>query len=279
MKRLLCMLLLSVPLLVSAAPMTNDDIIRMVRSGLGDDTVVQAVNAADSAFDTSPDGLVKLRQMGVSDKIIQQMMAKKSVVPAAASPVAPAHARPMTNDDVIRMVKSGLGESTVLQAINAAEPGFDTSPDGLIKLKEGGVSDKVIQQVMARKSGAPAVAAAAAPPPPQTCPECGTVTGIKEVKKSGSASGVGALTGAVVGGGLGYAVGGHDHRTAGTLIGAGGGALAGNMIEKRAKSGKTFKIDVRFDNGTTQTFRYDSHPGWNTGSRVRVVNGQLTTLY
>lgn len=200
-----------------------------------------------------------------------------------------AAAAPMTNDDVIKLLKAGLSEETVLQAIQGAEPRFDTSPDGLVRLKQGGVSDKVIQQVMAKQSGAPAPAlaplpaqappvAAAPPPTPQPCADCGTVTSIKEVKKKGSASGVGALTGAVIGGGLGYAVGGSGHRTAGTLIGAGGGALAGNMIEKNAKSGYTYKIEVRLDNGTTQTFRYDSHPGWTTGSRVRIVNGQLTTL-
>ncbi|MNC88955.1 Glycine zipper 2TM domain protein [compost metagenome] len=98
------------------------------------------------------------------------------------------------------------------------------------------------------------------------------------MKKKGSSSGMGALTGALIGGGVGYAVGGKGHRTAGTLVGAGGGALAGNYIEKNASAGKEFRIDVRLDNGTEQTYRYDSHPGWTTGSRVRIVNGHLTTL-
>jgi outer membrane lipoprotein SlyB len=208
----------------------------------------------------------------------------------------PLSAVAMGNEDVIKMVKGGLSESTVLQVIGSAEPGFDTSADGLIKLKQGGVSDKIIQQVIARQAAAPAAAATpglaplpaqtapvqpaagAAPPPPQTCPDCGTIANIKEVKKKGTSSGMGAVTGALIGGGLGYAVGGSGHRTAGTLIGAGGGALAGNYIEKSASAGKTFKIEVRFDNGTTQTFHYDSHPSWNIGSRVKLVNGQLMTL-
>ena len=67
-------------------------------------------------------------------------------------------AAPMTNDDVIKMVKGGLGEATVIQAIDAADPGFDTSPDGLVKLKQGGVSDNVIQRIMAC-SGARSAAA------------------------------------------------------------------------------------------------------------------------
>ena len=81
-----------------------------------------------------------------------------------ALPLA-AVAAPMTNDDVIKMVKGGLGEATVIQAIDGAEPGFDTSPDGLVKLKQGGVSDNVIQRILAKKGAA-------------ACKECGTVTGI-----------------------------------------------------------------------------------------------------
>jgi outer membrane lipoprotein SlyB len=219
-------------------------------------------------------------------------MRKLLVALLLATPLA-ALGEPMTNDDVIKLVRSGLGEETVLQAIQRAEPRFDTSTDGLVRLKQGGASDRIIQQVMAKQSGAPAAVpglaplpaqaapaqpVAATPPPQQTCPDCGTITNIKEVKKKGSASGGGALAGALIGGGLGYAVGGRGHRTAGTLVGAGGGALAGNYIEKNASAGREFRIDVRLDNGMQQTYRYDSMPNWNVGTRVRVVNGQLTSI-
>jgi outer membrane lipoprotein SlyB len=195
-----------------------------------------------------------------------------------AVPLA-ALAAPMTNDDVIKMVKGGLGEATVLQAIEAAEAGFDTSPDGLVKLKQGGVSDHVIQRIIARKGAAPAAvpapAAAAAPP---VCKECGTITGIREITKPGHASGVGAVAGGVLGGVLGRSIGGRDHRTAGTVVGAAGGAVAGHMIEKKAKEGKTWEIGVRFDDGNSRIFNQDTHPSWNTGARVRLVNGALMQL-
>lgn len=193
-----------------------------------------------------------------------------------------AFAAPMTNDDVIKMVKGGLGEATVLQAINGAEPGFDTSPDGLVKLKQGGASDAVIQRILARQSGTPAAAAPAAAPAaavaPPVCHECGTITGIREINKPGQATGLGAVGGAVVGGVLGRAVGGRDHRTAGTVVGAAGGAVAGHMIEKKAREGKVWEIGVRFDDGNARVFTLESHPSWNTGARVKLVNGALTTL-
>ncbi|MGH7185009.1 MAG: glycine zipper 2TM domain-containing protein [Pseudomonadota bacterium] len=185
-------------------------------------------------------------------------------------------AAPMTNDDVIKMVKGGLGDATVVQAIDAAEAGFDTSADGLVKLKQGGVSDNVIQRIIARKGAAPAAAGAAVSPP--VCRECGTVTGIREINKPGHATGVGAVAGGVLGGVLGRSIGGRDHRTAGTVVGAAGGAVAGHMIEKKAREGHVFEIGVRFDDGSARAFTQETHPSWNPGSRVKLVNGALTPL-
>jgi len=186
-----------------------------------------------------------------------------------------AFAAPMTNEDVIKMVKGGLGEATVIQAIDGAEPGFDTSADGLVKLKQGGASDAVIQRIMGRKSGAPAAKPATAKAP--ACADCGTVTGIREIEKPRK-YGAGTAAGAAIGGVLGYAVGGRSHRTAGTVVGAAGGAVAGNVLENKAADNKTFEIGVRFDDGSSRSFHQDSHPSWKQGSRVRLVNGALTSL-
>jgi hypothetical protein len=68
----------------------------------------------------------------------------------------------LTNDAVIKMVKAGLPESVVIQKIQTSQKRFDTSTDGLIKLKGAGVSDKVIEAMMA-PAGGPATAAV--PPP------------------------------------------------------------------------------------------------------------------
>lgn len=190
-----------------------------------------------------------------------------------AVPLA-AIAAPMTNDDVVKMVKGGLNDATVLQAIEGAEPGFDSSPDGLVKLKQGGVSDAVIQRILGRKSASPVPMPLAKA---SGCPECGTVTGIREIEKPRKI-GTGTAAGAAIGGLLGYAVGGNRHRTAGTVVGAAGGAVAGNVIENKAGEGKTYEIGVSFDDGSSRSFHQESHPAWHQGSRVRLVNGALAPL-
>ena len=205
-----------------------------------------------------------------------------------AAPLA-ALAAPLTNQDVITLIRGGLGEAVVLQAIDTSEPAFDTSAAGLLALKNGGASDAVIQRVLSRSqavkpaataASAPAAAAvaptAAKPAVVQTaaapaCADCGTVQSVREIEKSGQASGVGAVGGGVLGGVLGRQIGGD--RT-GTVIGAIGGAVAGHQIEKHAKSAKVWEVTVRFADGT-RTYSQDTQPALASGDRVRVVNGAL----
>ena len=68
----------------------------------------------------------------------------------------------LTNDTVVKMVKAGLPEAVIIQKIRSSERKFDTSTDGLVRLKSAGVPDKVIEAMM----GAPAGTASAAAPSP-----------------------------------------------------------------------------------------------------------------
>jgi len=79
------------------------------------------------------------------------------------------NAKPLTNDDVIAMVKGGLPETTVINAINAQESNFDVSATALIKLKQQGVNSKIMDAMLAaankKHSAAAAPASTPAPAP------------------------------------------------------------------------------------------------------------------
>ena len=60
-----------------------------------------------------------------------------------------------------------------------------------------------------------------------------------------------------------------------TVVGAVGGAVAGNEIEKRVKSTKRYEITVRFDDGTSRVFTEANAPSWRNGDKVKVINGVI----
>ena len=86
--------------------------------------------------------------------------------PRPAAPVKPAGPAAMTNADVIKMVKAGLGESLVIASIKQAEKrAFTFNADSLIELKAAGVSENIIHIMLD-----PAAAPAPAPAPPVAKP-------------------------------------------------------------------------------------------------------------
>jgi len=67
---------------------------------------------------------------------------------AACLAMANADAAPMTNDDVIKLSKSGFDDSLIIEAISRSEPQFDLSAAGLLALKEAGLSNTVIAKML-----------------------------------------------------------------------------------------------------------------------------------
>ena len=78
-------------------PLTNADVIKMVKSGLAETTIVAAIAANDTQFDLSSSGLQSLGQAGVSSKVIRAMLAAESKKKDAAAAAENAAAAPSAN--------------------------------------------------------------------------------------------------------------------------------------------------------------------------------------
>jgi len=107
------------------------------------------------------------------------------------------------------------------------------------------------------------------------CASCGTVEAIHAVELKGNATGLGAVAGGVTGAVVGNQIG-HGHgNTAMTIIGAAGGAFAGNEIEKNVKKHYSYRVTVRMDDGSFRALPQSAAPTVAIGERVRVVGGAL----
>src|SRR5215210_8102817 len=69
---------------------------------------------------------------------------------ARAQGPSPAATTTLTNASVVKLVRAGFREKTVIAIINARPVNFDLSPDRLIELKKGGVPERVILSMIAR---------------------------------------------------------------------------------------------------------------------------------
>ncbi len=71
----------------------------------------------------------------------------------AISSVAVAHA--MDVDDVIGMLRAGIGEDVVLKALDASGSTLDLTSDDLVDLKDAGASDSFLDELLNREQQAP----------------------------------------------------------------------------------------------------------------------------
>lgn len=75
-----------------------------------------------------------------------------------STPVFGQDNKPMTNDDVISLVKAGIGDSTIIAAIRGSRPGFGMGAAALVKLRQAGASDAVISAIIQAEGAKPAQA-------------------------------------------------------------------------------------------------------------------------
>ncbi len=104
----------------------------------------------------------------------------------------------------------------------------------------------------------------------------GTVAWIKETEKDEKGNPVGgAALGAVIGGVAGYAMGGSP---VGAVVGAVGGGTAGALLSQGSGEKRWFDVNVRFDEGGEQAFRFENTAPFVVGERVGVVGNTVRSL-
>lgn len=160
---------------------------------------------------------------------------------------------------------------------SAVAPAAVTSPAQTSK--QSAVTAKPAQGTSIKHSTAPVVVAKTA-----VCADCGTVQSVTAVERQGQVNGVpvgnttigiGTVAGGVLGGVLGNQVGNGNGKTLATVLGAAGGAYAGNTVEKNMKKVTVYDVRVRMDDGSFRNM--DISTAVPVGSKV-IVEGKNLRL-
>ncbi len=93
-----CVVFAGLPLTAApkAAPLKNASIVSMVKGGLSDSVIIGAIESSETQFDVSEKALAELKKAGVSQKVIDAMVAAegRKRAPATAATSARGAARP-----------------------------------------------------------------------------------------------------------------------------------------------------------------------------------------
>lgn len=108
------------------------------------------------------------------------------------------------------------------------------------------------------------------------CVTCGTVESVNliEAQSSDPKNILGTIAGGLLGGVIGNQVGGGSGQDAARIIGAIGGAYAGNRVQNNNKD-QIYRVTVRLQEGTTRDFDYAEDPKVEVGTLVKVEGDLL----
>jgi hypothetical protein len=108
----------------SDAPLTNDDVVKMVRAELATRIIRTTIESSNAKFDLSPAGLIALKEAGVSDDLIAAMQARmqdlaRGAITDAATRTAPEKSELLSSskdpDLILRNFKTMLVDASGAQ--------------------------------------------------------------------------------------------------------------------------------------------------------------------
>lgn len=179
--------------------------------------------------------------------------------------------------------------SIATAAAIALRPSAAPTPEPVAQAPIGAAAAPKAIEAEPKAAPQPQAARPAAPRPAKTaaaeqgsvkaagvCTHCGVVESVTPVTRKGQGTGLGAVAGGVLGAVVGHQMGGGDGKKAMTVIGAVGGGVAGNEVEKRARANTVYRVRVRMDDNTERTIEQAQPP--HVGARVEVQGNTLRAL-
>jgi hypothetical protein len=119
--------------------LTNDDIPKLVKSGLSEDFILNLIDRQGSKLSSDAPRLVDLKNSGVSEGLIAAVV--KHNPPS----------EPMTSDAVVQLVKVGFSESFIIDLLKR-QPGrlsFIVDANRIVELKQAGLSERILAAMIA----------------------------------------------------------------------------------------------------------------------------------
>jgi hypothetical protein len=93
--------------LAATHALTNQDVIRMTKASFDDVTIIKTIESHNTAFDLSVDALLRLKELAVSQSVIQAMLATGSdrkPIAAAPATAAPVTVKPADSSQLLEEV-------------------------------------------------------------------------------------------------------------------------------------------------------------------------------
>lgn len=127
--------------LTAQTALTNEDIVKLAKSGLSEEFILNLVSQQPANLYTDTGRLVEWRNSGVSERVILAAVRK--------SPPQ----EPLTTFGLLQLASAKFSESFLLDLLAAAPAKIATDASNLVQLKTAGLSERVLSAIVAKSGG------------------------------------------------------------------------------------------------------------------------------
>jgi hypothetical protein len=121
--------------------LTNSDVVKLAKSGLSEDFVLNLINQPGSRLSGDVSSMIELKNNGVNERIVSAVVKK--------SPPD----EPLNTDSVLRLVKAGFSDGFIINLLDRQPGKFSTNASRIIELKEAGVSERLLSMMVKQGGG------------------------------------------------------------------------------------------------------------------------------
>jgi hypothetical protein len=140
----LAILALAATLAMSAQTntMTNDDVIKLSKSGLSESFVTDLIDKQGTSTRLSGDvsSLIQLKKNDVNERVISAVVKKSQ------------NSEPLNTDSVVRLVQANFSDNFILDLLSKRPSKFSTDTSRVIELKQAGVSERLLSVMVGQSS-------------------------------------------------------------------------------------------------------------------------------
>ena len=152
------------------APLTNGDVIKMVKAAVPEAAIISSIQSSPAKFDRSPDALLALHRAGVSQKILEVMMADGSAKRGVAS--LKIKLGPAKTSVIVKNPRAAQADVAIIAVLEKQRHAAEVEASQMIRT---GVHPAGLQTVASQPMSASGRMASAAPATMQSAPTPGNM--------------------------------------------------------------------------------------------------------
>ncbi|MEX2317274.1 MAG: VWA domain-containing protein [Pirellulales bacterium] len=123
-------------------PLSEEGLTTLVNLGIDEKTILTQIQKGGLTFTADDAAVDRLKDAGASEAVIEAVKAAKKA--GASKKKAAPGAAPVTYEDVLKLVNTGLDESAILARLEKSPTNFTLDAKQVEELKQAGASDKLL---------------------------------------------------------------------------------------------------------------------------------------